>query len=81
MRRAIIRVPEPADLDLLAHAAQDSDEGIRSAVVGTLGSHGKEPAAIDLLVHLLDDPSPHVRISALSSQGFPQQQLTITARS
>ncbi|WP_328786622.1 MULTISPECIES: HEAT repeat domain-containing protein [unclassified Streptomyces] len=60
-------VPEPADLGLLAHAAQDSNEGIRSAVVGALGSHGTEPAAIDLLLHLLDDPSPQVRISALSS--------------
>ncbi|MFK0219407.1 HEAT repeat domain-containing protein [Streptomyces vinaceus] len=71
LRRAAIWllgfVPEPADLDLLAHAARDADEGIRSAVVGTLGSHGTEPAAIDLLLCLLDDPSPQVRISALSS--------------
>ncbi|WP_405787141.1 HEAT repeat domain-containing protein [Streptomyces sp. NBC_00029] len=70
-------VPEPADLNLLAHAAQDSDEGIRNAVVGTLGSHGTEPAAIDLLLHLLDDPSPQVRISALSSLGFLQQPRTL----
>lgn len=58
-------------------AAQDSDEGIRSAVVGTLGSHGTEPAAIDLLLNLLDDPSPQVRISALSSLGFLQQPRTL----
>ncbi|MFC9636776.1 HEAT repeat domain-containing protein [Streptomyces mirabilis] len=70
-------VPEPSDLNLLAHAAQDSDEGIRSAVVGTLGSHGTEPAAIDLLLNLLDDPSPQVRISALSSLGFLQQPRTL----
>ncbi|AKL64236.1 MULTISPECIES: HEAT repeat domain-containing protein [Streptomyces] len=70
-------VPEPADLNLLAHAAQDSDEGVRSAVVGTLGSHGTEPAAIDLLLNLLDDPSPQVRISALSSLGFLQQPRTL----
>lgn len=70
-------VPEPADLNLLAHAAQDSNEGIRSAVVGTLGSHGTEPDAIDLLLSLLDDPSPQVRISALSSLGFLQQPTTL----
>jgi hypothetical protein len=70
-------VPEPSDLNLLAHAAQDSDEAIRSAVVGTLGSHGTEPAAIDLLLNLLDDPSPQVRISALSSLGFLQQARTL----
>lgn len=77
LRRAAIWllgfVPEPADLDLVAHAAQDSDEGIRSVVVGTLGSHGAEPTAIDLLLNLLDDPSPQVRISAISSLGFLQQ--------
>ncbi|MFF3217029.1 HEAT repeat domain-containing protein [Streptomyces sp. NPDC002886] len=81
LRRAAIWllgfVPEPADLNLLAHAAQDSDEGIRSAVVGTLGSHGAEPAAVELLLHLLDDPSPQVRISALSSLGFLQQPRTL----
>ncbi|MFF7614595.1 HEAT repeat domain-containing protein [Streptomyces lavendulae] len=81
LRRAAIWLlgfaPEPADLDLLAHAALDSDEGIRSAVVGTLGSHGAEPAAVDLLLHLLDDPSPQVRISALSSLGFLQQPRTL----
>ncbi|MFI8392808.1 HEAT repeat domain-containing protein [Streptomyces sp. NPDC085540] len=81
LRRAAIWllgfVPEPADLSLLAHAAQDSDEGIRSAVVGTLGSHGTEPAAIDLLLHLLDDPSTQVRISALSSLRFLQQPRTL----
>ncbi|MFB7978525.1 HEAT repeat domain-containing protein [Streptomyces vinaceus] len=81
LRRAAIWllgfVPEPADLNLLAHAAQDADEGIRSAVVGTLGSHGTEPAAIDLLLHLLDDPSPQVRISALSSLGFLRQPRTL----
>lgn len=70
-------VPAPADLDLLAHAAQDSNEAIRSVVVGTLGSHGTEPVAIDLLLHLLDDPSPQVRISALSSLGFLQQPGTL----
>ncbi len=81
LRRAAIWllgfVPEPADLDLLAHAAQDSDEGIRSVVVGTLGSHGTESAAIDLLLNLLDDPSPQVRISALSSLRFLQQPRTL----
>ncbi|MFG2749542.1 HEAT repeat domain-containing protein [Streptomyces xanthophaeus] len=81
LRRAAIWllgfVPEPADLNLLAHAAQDSDEGVRSAVVGTLGSHGTEAAAIDLLLNLLDDPSPQVRISALSSLGFLQQPRTL----
>ncbi|MFD9619853.1 HEAT repeat domain-containing protein [Streptomyces virginiae] len=70
-------VPEPADLDLLAHAAQDSDEEIRSAVVGTLSSHKTEPAAVDLLLQLLDDSSPHVRISVLSSLGFLQQPRTL----
>ncbi|MEU2391488.1 HEAT repeat domain-containing protein [Streptomyces sp. NPDC007369] len=77
LRRAAIWllgfVPEPADLDLLAHAAQDSDEGVRNVVVGTLGSHGTEAAAIDLLLNLLDDPSPQVRISTLSALGFLQQ--------
>ncbi|MFD4137732.1 HEAT repeat domain-containing protein [Streptomyces sp. NPDC058572] len=81
LRRAAIWllgfVPEPSDLNLLAHAAQDSDERIRSAAVGTLGSHGTEPAAIDLLLNLLDDPSPQVRISALSSLGFLQQPRTL----
>ncbi|MDX3771410.1 MULTISPECIES: HEAT repeat domain-containing protein [unclassified Streptomyces] len=81
LRRAAIWllgfVPEPADLNLLAHAAQASDEGIRSAVVGTLGSHGTEPAAIALLLQLLADPSPQVRISALSSLGFLQQPRTL----
>ncbi|MGW7175345.1 HEAT repeat domain-containing protein [Streptomyces xanthophaeus] len=81
LRRAAIWllgfVPEPGDLDLLAHAAQDSDEAIRSAVVGTLGSHGTEPAAIDLLLQLLDDPAPQVRISALSSLGFLRQPRTL----
>ncbi|MFF4450023.1 HEAT repeat domain-containing protein [Streptomyces sp. NPDC001502] len=81
LRRAAIWllgcVPEHADLDLLAHAAQDSDEEIRSAVVGTLASHGTETAAIDLLLNLLDDPSPQVRISALSSLGFLQQPRTL----
>ncbi|MEU9717399.1 HEAT repeat domain-containing protein [Streptomyces sp. NPDC047976] len=81
LRRAAIWllgfVPEPADLDLLARAAQDSDEGIRIAVVGTLGSHGTEPAAVDLLLHLLDDPSPQVRVSALSALGFLQQPRTL----
>ncbi|MFJ6780583.1 HEAT repeat domain-containing protein [Streptomyces yangpuensis] len=81
LRRAAIWLlgfaPDPADLDLLAHAARDADEGIRSAVVGTLGSHGTEPAAVDLLLHLLDDPSPQVRISALSSLGFLRQPRTL----
>ncbi|MFD3675640.1 HEAT repeat domain-containing protein [Streptomyces sp. NPDC058613] len=81
LRRAAIWllgfVPEPSDLTLLAHAAQDSDEGVRSTVVGTLGSHGTEPDAIDLLLSLLDDPSPQVRISALSSLGFLQQPGTL----
>lgn len=70
-------VPEPADLNLLAHAVQDSDERIRTAVVGTLGSHGTNPAAIDLLLNLLDDPSTQVRVSALSSLGFLQQPRTL----
>ncbi|MGE7390316.1 HEAT repeat domain-containing protein [Streptomyces sp. NPDC004126] len=70
-------VPAPADLDLLADAVQDPDEGIRSAVVGTLASHGTQPAAIDLLVDLLDDPSPQVRTSALSSLGFLRQPGTL----
>ncbi|MFE2853903.1 HEAT repeat domain-containing protein [Streptomyces lavendulae] len=81
LRRAAIWllgfVPEPADLDLLAHAAQDADEGVRSAVVGTLGSHKTEPTAVDLLLNLLDDPSPQVRISALSSLGFLRQPRTL----
>ncbi|MEV7729635.1 HEAT repeat domain-containing protein [Streptomyces sp. NPDC087917] len=70
-------VPDPSDLSLLAHAAQDSDERIRSVVVGTLGSHGAEPAAVDLLLNLLDDPSPQVRISSLSALGFLRQPLTL----
>lgn len=67
-------VPEPADLNLLAHAAQDSDDGVRGAVAGTLGRHGTESAAMDLLLNLLDDLSPQVRVSALSSLGFLQQR-------
>ncbi|MFE1949312.1 HEAT repeat domain-containing protein [Streptomyces sp. NPDC059524] len=74
LRRAAIWllgfVPAPSDLDLLTHAVQDPDEAIRSAVVGTLGSHGTDPDALDLLVRLLDDPSPQVRVSALCSLGF-----------
>ncbi|MFE9933793.1 HEAT repeat domain-containing protein [Streptomyces sp. NPDC005533] len=74
LRRAAIWllgfVPDPADLSLLAHAAQVSDEGIRNAVACTLGSHGTEPEAIDLLLQLLDDPAPQVRISTLSTLGF-----------
>ncbi|MEU9039968.1 HEAT repeat domain-containing protein [Streptomyces sp. NPDC048352] len=66
MRREQRFVPEPSQ-----------DEGIRSAVVGTLGSHGTEPAAIDLLVQLLDDPSPQVRIPALSSLGFLRRPSTL----
>ncbi|MFF3214427.1 HEAT repeat domain-containing protein [Streptomyces sp. NPDC002886] len=77
LRRAAIWllgfVPEPADLDLLTQAAKDSDEGIRNAAVGTLGSRGKEPAVIDLLSNLLDDPSSQGRISGLSSLSFLQQ--------
>ncbi|MFG2975632.1 hypothetical protein ACGFYY_21965 [Streptomyces sp. NPDC048331] len=58
-RQVLARIPaetadHTADLDLPAHAAQASGEGIRSAVAGTLGSHGAEPAAIDLLSQLLD---------------------------
>ncbi|MFD9569023.1 HEAT repeat domain-containing protein [Streptomyces sp. NPDC059982] len=70
-------VPDPADLGLLARAARDADEGVRSAVVGTLGSHGSEPGAVDLLVGLLDDPSPQVRISALGALGFLRQPGTL----
>ncbi|MER6443669.1 HEAT repeat domain-containing protein [Streptomyces venezuelae] len=87
LRRAAIWllgfVPEPADVELLAHAAQASDEGIRSVLAGTLGSHGTETAATaataatDLLLQMLDDPSPQVRISALSALGFLQQPRTL----
>ncbi|MFE5633999.1 HEAT repeat domain-containing protein [Streptomyces sp. NPDC056543] len=70
-------VPEPTDLNLLALAAQDSDERIRRAVVGTLESHGADPAAVDLLLDLLDDPSPQVRISALSALGFIRESRTL----
>ncbi|MFD4133622.1 HEAT repeat domain-containing protein [Streptomyces goshikiensis] len=81
LRRAAIWllgfVPDPADLSLLAHAAQDSDEQIRSAVVGTLESHGADPAAVDLLLDLLDDPAPQVRISALSALGFIREPRTL----
>ncbi|WAZ26442.1 HEAT repeat domain-containing protein [Streptomyces cinnabarinus] len=81
LRRAAIWllgfVPEPADLSLLAHAAQDSDERIRTAAVGTLCSHGTSPAAVDLLLNLLDDPSAQVRICALGSLGFLQKPRTL----
>jgi HEAT repeat protein len=73
-------VPDPADLVLLAGAAEDPDERIRSVVVGTLGSHSRTcPEAVDLLVRLLTDPSPQVRISALSSLGSAQQPRTLPA--
>jgi hypothetical protein len=62
-------VPEPTDLTVLAHAANDSDERIRTAVVDTLGSHGKNPTAVDLPMSLLDDPSTPVRVSAVQLCG------------
>ncbi|MGW2561150.1 HEAT repeat domain-containing protein [Streptomyces sp. NPDC001514] len=81
LRRAAIWllgfVPDPADLTLLTRAAQDSDERIRTAVVGTLGSHDTNPAAVDLLMSLLDDPSTQVRVSTLSSLGFLQRPETL----
>ncbi|MFE2094902.1 MULTISPECIES: HEAT repeat domain-containing protein [unclassified Streptomyces] len=83
LRRAAIwllgYVPDPADLTMLAHAAQDPDERVRSVVVGTLGSHGANPAAVDLMVSLLADPSEQVRVSALDSLGFRQQPRTLPA--
>ncbi|MEV0495640.1 HEAT repeat domain-containing protein [Streptomyces atratus] len=48
----------------------DSDELIRTATVGTLGSHGTRPMAVELLVRLLADPSKQVRAAALSPLGF-----------
>ena len=70
-------VPAPTDLTMLAHAAQDPDERIRSVVVGALGSHSTNPEAIDLMVSLLADPSERVRISALSALGFRRQPRTL----
>ncbi|MFE2416290.1 HEAT repeat domain-containing protein [Streptomyces hokutonensis] len=73
-------VPEPDDLDLLADAAQDPDDHVRSVTMGTIGSHTKTTArAVDLLTTLLADPGPQVRVSALSSLGFAQQPRTLPA--
>lgn len=73
-------VPEPDDLDLLAGAAQDPDDRVRSVTVGTIGSHTKTTArAVDLLTALLRDPSPQVRVSALSSLGFARRPRTLPA--
>ncbi|MGW6982435.1 HEAT repeat domain-containing protein [Streptomyces sp. NPDC054932] len=85
LRRAAIWllgfVPEPSDLDLLATAAQDSDERVRSVVVGALQGHREDPAAVDLLLDLLldllDDPSPQVRVCTLSTLGFFRQPRTL----
>ncbi|MFD7447172.1 HEAT repeat domain-containing protein [Streptomyces sp. NPDC059909] len=81
LRRAAIWllgfVPDPVDLALLTRAAHAPDERIRTATVGTLGSHGANPAAVDLLMSLLDDPSTQVRVSALSSLGFLKQHRTL----
>ncbi|MFD8087473.1 HEAT repeat domain-containing protein [Kitasatospora sp. NPDC059722] len=70
-------VPDPADVAVLARAAHDPDERIRSVVAGALGSHGTDPAAVDLMVGLLADPAEQVRISALSSLGYRRQPRTL----
>ncbi|MEV7025790.1 HEAT repeat domain-containing protein [Kitasatospora sp. NPDC093558] len=71
-------VPDPADVAVLAQAAHDPDERIRSVVAGTLGSHdGADPAAVDLMVRLLADPSEQVRISALDSLGYRRRPRTL----
>lgn len=73
-------VPEPDDLDLLADAAQDRDDRVRSVTVGAIGSHTKTSArAVDLLKALLADPSPRVRVSALSTLGFARRPGTLPA--
>ncbi|MBK3562161.1 HEAT repeat domain-containing protein [Streptomyces sp. MBT62] len=73
-------VPEPDDLDLLADAARDPDDRVRSVTVGTIGSHTKTSArAVDLLKALLADPSPRVRVSALSTLGFARRPGTLPA--
>ncbi|MEV6105196.1 HEAT repeat domain-containing protein [Streptomyces sp. NPDC051940] len=73
-------VPEPSDLELLARTAQDPDEDVRGASVGTIGSHtANSPAAVDLLLRLLADPAPQVRVSALSSLGYAGQPHALPA--
>ncbi|OIJ69749.1 HEAT repeat domain-containing protein [Streptomyces mangrovisoli] len=73
-------VPDPGDLPLLARAAGDPDERMRSTAVGTIGSHsGSSAEAVDLLVRLLADASPRVRVSVLSSLGFAGQPRTLPA--
>lgn len=72
-------VPDPADIALLARAAGDTDEGIRTAAAATLASHRTIQSALEILVTLLGDLSTQVRVSALDSLGYIRNPATLPA--
>ncbi|MFF3950466.1 HEAT repeat domain-containing protein [Streptomyces sp. NPDC001902] len=73
-------VRHASDVERLARAAADPDEGVRRAVAGALTGHcGTDPRAADVLTGLLCDVSPGVRISALSSLGSARCPRTLPA--
>ncbi|WUD72826.1 HEAT repeat domain-containing protein [Streptomyces sp. NBC_00510] len=73
-------VRHASDVERLARAAADPDEGVRRTVAGALTGHcGTDPGAVVVLTGLLSDASPRVRISALSSLGFARRPETLPA--